>query len=205
VLRWLFRILAGLSALLCLGSISVWLRSYWAQDVIEHFNYAFPTEAACLDSIRIISADGEIYFNRMMVQTDYDAGNDDRQFYLRKNGWFYSPTYYFQISARDLFVREGGRACFGFGYKSTVWIEPSGSRYQARPNAQSLRHQLLIPWPVPVLMLSILPSLLLRSLVRSRRRRLRLSHNLCPSCGYDLRASPEKCPECGAIPISAVP
>ncbi len=33
---------------------------------------------------------------------------------------------------------------------------------------------------------------------RARVKRSRLHKGLCPSCGYDVRATPQQCPECGA-------
>jgi hypothetical protein len=55
------------------------------------------------------------------------------------------------------------------------------------------------PCWMPVALFGALPAVaVVRSLARSATVRRRLKYHLCPTCGYDLRASPGRCPECGA-------
>ena len=52
--------------------------------------------------------------------------------------------------------------------------------------------QVHLAWPA--VLTAILPALWV---VQWRRHRRRGRTGLCPVCGYDLRASPDRCPECG--------
>jgi hypothetical protein len=62
---------------------------------------------------------------------------------------------------------------------------------------------LRIPCWLPALLTVLLPIQALRVRHRERKRRRNLRSGRCPSCGYDLRATPAFCPECGAVPSAA--
>jgi len=49
------------------------------------------------------------------------------------------------------------------------------------------------------LTLAISAPLILPSWTAHRRRAKRSKLGLCPTCGYDLRAAPDRCPECGSL------
>jgi hypothetical protein len=55
----------------------------------------------------------------------------------------------------------------------------------------------LVPLWLGCLAFGLLPAIRAGALIRAR---LRSQRNLCPTCGYDLRATPDGCPECGYVP-----
>jgi hypothetical protein len=59
-----------------------------------------------------------------------------------------------------------------------------------------------LPYWAMTLFLVIPPALQLVSAIVHRRAVARLKHGLCPSCGYDLRATPDRCPECGSFTVA---
>ncbi|HWH71605.1 MAG TPA: hypothetical protein VNT26_19690, partial [Candidatus Sulfotelmatobacter sp.] len=65
-------------------------------------------------------------------------------------------------------------------------------------HAGSSRYYLDLPYWLLLPTTALLPAIYLATTFRRHlRARRRLTAGLCPTCGYDLRATPERCPECG--------
>jgi hypothetical protein len=75
---------------------------------------------------------------------------------------------------------EWRRGSFAPGQDSTFWLR--------------------VRWPFVAAVASAGPLAYGVALLRRRRR---VRKGCCPTCGYDLRATPERCPECGAVPAGA--
>ena len=83
---------------------------------------------------------------------------------------------------------------------------PSAARTRPDPNRSGgVIDVYAVADSLPLAASGLLPLLWVgRRCVRAVRRHERSKGGLCPSCGYDLRATPGRCPECGHVPAGEV-
>jgi hypothetical protein len=175
--RWASNVVTGLSLLLCVAVVALWARSYWYYDQVRR-----TTER---DDFYVNSYLGEV---QMLAGLDVWPGEHNRRLCYRAypTGWSSG----FPPKAREYRTAKWHALGFGFHKVEHGGMNPKGGWIRGR--------RLYVPHWALAVCLAALPGLRLALIMwRARRRAWRRARNLCPVCGYDLRASPECCPECG--------
>jgi hypothetical protein len=175
--RRLQRLALCFSTVILLSTLLLWARSWWVVDGVM-WRYGYP-------SLYIAANRGSLDILRAQIT-------------LGTFESFHIPRAQYPPPPWGIF---GGRrlSMLGFAYYSGDDID--GPAHDSVPERPVAFIDIVIPlWPF-ALVSALAPALWLR---RTLTRRHRTFRGLCPTCGYDLRASSDRCPECG-MPVSLVP
>jgi hypothetical protein len=174
--RKLFSVFAALSLVLCVVTTALWARSFFVVEAVFRSRWDATTQRLSKSWVRW--SDG-----KLMASYECTAPPAQGFFPPANVGWQHSTTslpppdfawYLINHQPRSYF--QGRNGTLGW---TEMWIV--GFRI----------------WPVAVLA-AVLPAWWLFAKMRPRRF---ARNNLCPVCGYDLRATPDRCPECGTIAV----
>ncbi|HEY8668356.1 MAG TPA: hypothetical protein VIL86_17025 [Tepidisphaeraceae bacterium] len=196
--RKLFTIGAGISLLLLIATVTLGVRGYFRGDDLHYQRLTHSSGGwGHLYWLDFQSSRGRLGLNgaRLNVLTD-EAWNPLRDVYAQR-------LHYVGYEPIDLKVgddRLGGVAGrIGFGLETYSGY----SRKPINPFGYARAISILFPAWFLALLFSLLPALRLRRWILDRQRN---RPGFCRTCGYDLRATPERCPECGMeVPAPAPP
>jgi hypothetical protein len=186
-----------LSLLMCVVATAVWLRGYWRADLVRFARVQFQGLRMTNEAYDVASARGGLTLGWGFTQNDFPSkavadtvrgrtGPADGRFHLQA-----MQLYWLQY-AGGFFQQGSGRLRLGFGFRSVDSAWPP-----AAPTIIQRGRQVVVPWPVVVLVTGALPAGRIWVSRRCALRRRRAAAGGCRKCGYDMRATPSRCPECG--------
>jgi hypothetical protein len=181
-LRILRAAISVLSLLFCFAITFVWVRGYFVADSFQQYSTIDIQNRSYRPIIQVDTGKGGIAFTRTFWSGP--IGSLATQSGIPSQPlihWKQSPLY------PDFRFRPSPPPFLGFKFKRIAASLPNGSTVRVFAFVLPL-------WSVWLVFLLVsIPELLYRYRLFRRHR----NPGLCPNCGYDLRASPEKCPECG--------
>ena len=183
--RTLFTFFSALSLLLCVTAWVLWVRSYRSPRFV-YYDWIVTGPPVEVRSLHWWSDNGamEVTFDRTIARSP-----------ARATGWLNEdrPRGFQQIHAARRPPLRGPTD--GFHYR--------GLYEQNKPlELDVVVYSLGAPYWFLAVKTALSPALwLLR--IGPRRLAARLKKGLCPACGYDLRATPDRCPECGTAKATA--
>jgi hypothetical protein len=178
VRRHLFKLVAAVSLVLCVAAGALWVRSYRVSDGWMWVSDAGTTSAEHRFSFLSHSGQFSVSWNRLLL-------DPPERRYALSTATFVRTPYGSHI------LHEARRPPVQFWYRlpdgrTTNWSMLGFAAIENDVHAPA--------WSV----VGVLAGATLLSARPWRWRALRrMRKGLCPNCGYDLRATPERCPECG--------
>jgi hypothetical protein len=207
--RRLLNLLTILSLLLCVMFSALWLRSYWVRDIYswERNNmHSLADESGDL-SAKPPSRPREPYLFRDVSELTCARGGARLRWERVELHAFSGvpwPAPGFTHEDRPI---VGTYPSAARPLPTGTWLDWSCAGFEAVAAEQGQRPaatELLRTWwkersvTVPLWAITVVTALPPAwHLARRARHRRRTTDTPCPSCGYDLRATPERCPECG--------
>jgi len=185
--RRVFQILTGLSLLLLIATVVLWVRSYGGSDYIQ-WSRGIGAQQLAIESRGdgLETAHGQLRFvteRNVAFVPDLKPGTTQSLDFYRTH-WAYG-----RLGVGHVFWDSPRRSIWnhlGFG----IWETGMMTSF-----SDTQRNVFAVPMWLLVIFLALLPGLRMALIRRMRRRH---AAGLCPMCGYDLRATPDHCPECGA-------
>jgi hypothetical protein len=176
ILRILLNVATVLSLLLCVTAVMLWERSRHVCDVISHISDSRPTPSGFGPDLVHIARFLDFRSNQGTLACEYGPT-------VSQDG---------PIGCSTLYTAEPASPIpFGFyNRQRTTTLQRLGFDTVAEDNCTGFE---LPHWALAGVAL-VLPAS--RACFWHRRRR-RYAVGLCPACGYDCRATPDRCPECG--------
>jgi hypothetical protein len=167
--------LTALSLLLCVAVCVLWARSYVCFDDVVYSGH-FHVNNFCSYRGRFFVQCGWFTADHLgRAAPPYSAG-----------GWFWDSADVSGVGYPAADASRGWRLG-GFDAQRAV-----SKRLDASGRPEAGEDVVILPYWFPALLGAIAPVRWAGRRARGRRRA-----GLCLSCGYDLRATPDKCPECG--------
>ena len=174
LLRWAFNLAAALSALLFVGVLVLWARSYGPPSGYDHVG-----GGTTRGDWTLASARGGLRWQFNFAARLPPAGPG--------------------VSRLSLSVARSNPFPGVTREDDSVVYTPPGGATVSLPSKRTV----VVGDALPLLacVLFLVPATIVLARLRQRSRWIR--GGCCASCGYDLRATPNRCPECGAVPRQA--
>jgi hypothetical protein len=186
------------SLLLCLAAIALWARS---RNIIDGYFYEEGTgRLGASATVRrvVFSSAGKLRVAEVIEEYHGAAAGNFQPF--RRAEWLHVPgraKFEDMPQYDDTSARRYGACGFELVLPASEEPDRTAWRYSSeRPRVVT------VPLAGIAAVTALMPLWRAASWSRRRRASRRRTAGLCPACGYDCRATPERCPECGYLPSS---